>query len=124
MMIFFLLTLFALVGTACFVKVVFFSIQPDQWIDQLFDYQNKLEKMGQKTGAWNTILYKAGGACAFCFAHALSLLCFVVFAIITCSNGFWPCFETTFGQWAFNVGWYCVFTYTSTVFSSLLISRT
>jgi hypothetical protein len=69
------------------------------------------------------LFYKAGGACAFCFAHAFSLVCFIVFTTITCSNGFWPNFETAFGQWAFNVGWYCVFTYTSTVFSSLLISR-
>jgi hypothetical protein len=123
MMIFFLLTVFALIGIACLTKVIFFSIQPDQWMDQLFGWQNTLDKFGNKSGVWNAIVYKILGGCSFCFAHLMSFIGFIVYVLIIYSNGFWPNFETVFGQWAFNFGWYFIFVPTSTVLSSLAINR-
>lgn len=123
MITFFILTLFAIIGTTCFAKVFYFSIQQDQWLDVWLGWQKMIERFGHKSGAWNTIAYKALGGCEFCFAHAVSLFCFISYALIVGINGYWPSFETMFGQWAFNVGWYCVYTYTSTVLSSLVINR-
>lgn len=123
MITFFILTLFALIGTACFAKVFFFSIQQDQWIDTLFGWQDMIEGFGHKPGAWNTIAYKILGGCSFCFAHFVSLICFICYVVILCTNGFWPSFETGLGQWSFNIGWYFVFIPTSTVLSSLVINR-
>ena len=123
MITFFILTLFALIGTASFAKVIYFSIQQGQWIDSIFGWQKMLERVSFKSGAWNSILYKALGGCEFCFSHFISLLCFVFYVVILHSNEFWPSFETTMGQWAFNIGWYFVFIPTSTVLSSLVINR-
>lgn len=120
---FLLYTVFCLFGTACFAKVMHFSIQPDQWLDSLFGWQDKLERFGNKTGAFNALLYKAGGACSFCFAHAISFICFGVYATVMCFSGSWPEFESIIGQWIFNIGWYTLYVSFGTTFGSLAINR-
>lgn len=123
-LLFLLTTLFFLIGTAFFAKVIFFSIQQDQWLDMLFDWQNRLERLGNKSGAWNAILYKAGGACQFCFGHAIALISFTFYVLVnTYCLRLWPHFETITAQCIFSVVWYMLYVSTSTVISTLTITR-
>jgi len=78
-----LLIIAFLIGTATFTKIFHFSIQQDQWLDKLFNWQDRLEAVGHKTGFWNELMYKAGGKCSYCFSHAVAFLSFALFCVVS-----------------------------------------
>lgn len=81
-MTFVLLTLFFLLATAAMAKMLYISIQPDQWLDKLFDWQAKLAHWGQLSGWWNEYRYKAWGGCATCFSRVVSFWAFGVYVFV------------------------------------------
>lgn len=121
---FIIITILYLFLGAAFAKVLHFSTQPDQWLDDLVGWQKMIEKFGAKGGYINKILFKALGGCEFCFAHAITFFLFWLYVFL-CRFGFnvWPVFEGVAIQWVFNISWYVLFVSTGTVISSLTINR-
>lgn len=123
-MAFLLYILFFWIGTAGVAKVLYFSIQPDQWLDRLVKWQDRLNRVGTKGGVWNEIKYKALGGCEFCFAHFIALISFILFVIIIYFGiGMWGCFENVIIQWIFNIVIYLFYVWTSTTLNSIVINR-
>jgi hypothetical protein len=123
-LLFLITTLFFLAGTCFFAKVIYFSIQEDQWLDSLFGWQKMLERVGNKSGGWNAIIYKALGGCQFCFSHFISLLTFFFYALVMvfCFH-LWPSFDTNIAQILFSLVWYLIYVSTGTVLATLTITR-
>lgn len=117
-------TLFFLLANAAFAKIVFFSIQPDQWMDDLFGWQKMLSSLGDRPGAGNKFLYKALGGCSMCLSHLISLFCFFIYVLVV---------GVSLGQW-FHCGnialqcladfvWYVVYVSMATVLCNLAIIK-
>lgn len=124
MTVFLLYTLFFWIGAAGFAKVFYFSIQPDQWLDRLLGWQDKLEKFGQKSGVGNEIIYKALGGCEFCFGHFIAFTTFWFYALImNCGLHQWIYTDGVFLQAVTNVVIYLIYVSTSTTINSLIINR-
>lgn len=121
---FIVITLFCLLCTGCVAKVLYISIQPDQWIDTLFKWQKLISYFGDRPGPLNTLLYKTLGGCSFCFSHAITFICFWGYVLVMISGHLWPIFDTVLGQWAFNVCWYMGFISFGTTLSNILIGKT
>lgn len=123
-LLFLITTLFFLAGTCFFAKVIYFSIQPDQWLDSLFGWQNMLERVGNKSDGWNAVIHKALGGCEFCFSHFMSLITFTFYALVMvfCLH-LWPSFDTNIAQILFSLVWYLIYVSTGTVLATLTITR-
>lgn len=108
-MIFVLLSVFFLLATAAVAKVLYISIQPEQWLDKLFNWQTKLARWGSGSGWWDEYRYKAWGGCATCFSRVVSFWAFVVYVFVA-HVGFdawfhfdkwWVAIIVNFFYWAF-----------------------
>ena len=87
MLSFLLYTVVALLANACLARILFISIQQGQWLDQLLNWQKRLQKWDLQG---KTFLVKAGGYCALCFCHLVSVI------------GFWSYFlfcKTVLNAW-------------------------
>jgi hypothetical protein len=76
-MTFLLYTLGALIANAGLVKILYISIQPGQWLDQLLSWQRRLQQWDIEG---KQFLAKAGGYCELCFSHILTVVGFFCYA--------------------------------------------
>lgn len=109
MMEFLLYTVFSLLATACLAKILYFSIQPGQWLDSLLGWQNKLRKWDL---SGNQFAAKIGGYCEMCFCHAISFLSFWVYCLFMREGlGMWPTFhiDSIILSVIVNVVWYIAY---------------
>lgn len=118
-MSFIILTLFAWAANACFVYLVFMSIQQGQWLDKLLNWQNKLTAWDMQGG--KSFLVKAGGACELCFCHFLTTVLFWGYCFIMNIG-----FDTWHGvsgvvSIPVNIVWYLSYVSIGTVLSVRLI---
>lgn len=113
-MIFLLYTLVAWLATASLTKVLHISIQHDQWLDNLLDWQNRLFQWDMHG---RTFLAKAGGLCEICFAHALAFISYWVYLIfMNTVAGLWltDSIDNIILSFFANVVWYLVYVSIST----------
>jgi hypothetical protein len=120
---FILITIIFLIGTSAFAKIFFFSIQQDQWLDKLLNWQNRLNTVGQKTGWLNEFLYKAGGGCTYCFSHFVAFASFWVYVLILYSGfGIWYDVDAIWLQVIVNIIVYLFYVSVSTVANNTAIN--
>lgn len=118
-----LITIAFLIGTATFAKIFHFSIQQDQWLDQLFNWQNRLEAVGHKQGFGNEFLYKALGACSYCFSHLIAFLSFWIFVCVAnLGLDMWFLVDGLAMQIVVNIIVYLFYISTSTCLNNLAIN--
>ena len=123
MLSFLLYTVVALLANACLARILFISIQQGQWLDQLLNWQKRLQKWDLQG---KTFLVKAGGYCALCFCHLVSVI------------GFWSYFlfcKTVLNAWlteainnffvsgAINFIWFLVYISLGTNLALLFITK-
>ncbi|WP_312208275.1 hypothetical protein [Empedobacter sp.] len=71
-----LLIIFYLLGVASFSFILFMSIQKGQWLDLLFNWQDKLRKWDVSGTKKGLFLSKIFGFCELCFSHLVSFVAF------------------------------------------------
>lgn len=114
MITFLLYTLLAIIANACLAKLLFFSIQDGQWLDNLLNWQYRLRKWAEK-GRW---FVKPLGYCEMCFAHFISLLGFVVYCVFMSVAHLW-----TLPHWSLDITWYFAYVGISTNLSLYFIVK-
>lgn len=95
MITFLLYTVFFIIGYACIIKMLHFSIQPGQWIDKYFDWQKRLrvwDEQGKET------LSKWLGGCEMCTCAFTSFLILPVYVWFLKPMDF-------FGWWCILIIW-------------------
>lgn len=94
MLTYLLYTCFFILGYACFLKMLHFSIQPGQWIDKVWNWQDKLRVWDENGSPWAKWL----GGCEMCFSAFFSLLAMPVYLAFLHPWGL-------FGWWSLLVIW-------------------
>lgn len=106
-----IVTLIFLIATACFAKVLYISIQPDQWLDRLLKWQQRLDAWGAKGGFLNEYRYRSWGGCMICFSRFVAFWSFWA----------WLLFAPTFVWWQYPFVW-LAFVSVSTVLNIKFLS--
>lgn len=120
---FLLYTIIALLANASLVKVLHISIQPGEWIDSIFQYQQRLQKWDMNG---NVFLSKVGGNCEVCFSHALTFIGYWLYLLFmneiadvwitdVVHNWFWIVFG--------NVLWYLLYVSIGSMLSLYFITK-
>ena len=123
MITFLLYTIIAWLANACLAKILFISIQAGQWIDKLFNWQNRLynwDLTGQE------FLAKAGGLCELCFSHFITFLSFWSYLFFMQHVlGYWVTtpVESVPAAWLINIIWYLVYVAVGTNLSLYFIHK-
>lgn len=112
-----------LVCTAAIVKTAYITIQPGQIFG---GWQHVLNRLNESQGRIANALFKPLGGCEFCFAHMFAVISYALFVLfITYILGSWPLHMT--GNFWINAGvnvvGYLMYVCTSTVLSTLAITR-
>lgn len=119
---FIFLAIVAILATACVAKVAYMTTQPGMIFGGWQHVLNRMNDANSRVANW---LYRPLGGCELCFAHAwgvLSFIGFVCFINYIAFPGFWTV------HWSFmsivaNVAFYLMYVCTSTVVSTMCITR-
>lgn len=76
-----ILTFFFMLGTASLSLILYISIQHDQWLDMIFNWQDRLREWDLSGTKRGQFLAKIFGYCELCFSHFISFISFWVFLI-------------------------------------------
>lgn len=109
MTLFFIYTLVFLLGTACFAKLLNFSIQKGQWLGKWTDILVRMDENG------HSALAKPLGLCAMCFSHLLAFLSFGAYVLFIINYCHWP-----YGLFG-SIVWYLFYVPVCTVLNLLII---
>lgn len=121
---FFVITFIAWISISAVAKVLYISIQPEQWIDKLLHWQNRLQKWGVGTGFWNEYRYRAWGGCSICFSRFVAFLGFwaYLFMALFLFNSWLP----NSNLWVAivsNIIWYLAFCSVSTIINIFVLTK-
>lgn len=116
-------TILGVFAASCASVVFYISIQHDQFLDRIFNWQDNLDKWGSKSGLWNEIKHKALGGCKFCFSHFTTVLTFVFFVLFVSLNGEWFHSPNLFVAIISNIIFYLLFIVSGTVMSFLMLTK-
>ena len=95
-------------------KIVFFSIQDDQWLDELFNWQYRLRKWSEQNKWW----VKPLGYCEMCFSHLMAVVGFIVYCLFMTQANLW-----SIDHWVLYMVWYLVYVSISTNLSLYFIVK-
>lgn len=110
MMTVLLYTVFALIANACFVLIMYISIQPTQWLGA---WDKVLSNMDKKGIVW----VKPLGYCELCFSHMMTFFLFWVYAFFMTDNGLWH-----FGVIS-SIIWFLVYDVIGTILSLYFVTK-
>lgn len=114
----------ALIGIAAFSKVLFISIQPDQWLDKVLNWQNRLHKWSVGTTFWDEYRYKSWGGCALCFSRFTAFFSFWAYLFMSLYLGqIWLPHTLVWVDILANVFWWIAFCSISTIFNFIVITK-
>jgi len=116
-------TFIAWISIAAIAKVLYISIQPEQWLDKLLHWQDKLHHWGTQTGFWNEYRYKSWGGCSVCFSRFVAFYGFWAYLFMAVFLG--DCWLHTGHLWSdilANIIWYISFCSVSTIFNIFVIN--
>jgi hypothetical protein len=123
MLLFLLYTVLALLANACLAKILFISIQPGQWLDKLLGWQKRLQQWDLQG---RTFLVKAGGYCALCFCHLVTVAGFcgyVLFTNLVLDTWLTVVVDNIIIAGAINFIWYLVYISLGTNLALLFIAK-
>lgn len=126
MLEFLLYTVFFLIFNAAFAKVAYISIQPDQWFDRLFKWQNKIALWGARSnGFWDEYRYKSWGGCEVCFSREMAFIGFAIYAFSM--NSIFDLWintsESIIMNIVYNVIWFIVYGCTANIINLYAITK-
>lgn len=121
---FLIVSIISWVSIAAIAKMLYISIQPDQWLDKLLNWQDKLQKWGVGSGFWDEYRYKSWGGCAICFSRFVAFWGFwaYLFMSVFLVQAWLP-----YADWwvtiIANLMWYVAFCSVSTIINIFVITK-
>lgn len=115
MLIFFLYTVFYLIGLSCGIKIFHLSIQPEQALDMIFGWQKMLNYLYESQSKLKNLLGKALGDCEKCMSFWASVIATIIYRFTI------PNWEIK-GALA-NMAWLIVFHSICTILSLFIITQ-
>lgn len=108
-MSFWLIMVFATIATACFLNMLYRSIQPGQWLD---GWQKQLRQWDL---AGKQVLFKMLGGCPLCTFNTLSQITMIVLTVGMFLTGWFTGYQSIFS--------YLVFTPITVILSLFIYNR-
>lgn len=128
---FFFVTVLFWLANSAFVKLMYLSIQPGQWLDMLFNWQDHLNKWYQSNSRFYNGLAKAAGDCQQCFSVWLTFIswwCYVLFMNVVLHSWITDGLSVKHGTILYfflagliNIIWYMVYWCIGSVFSLFVV---
>jgi len=129
---FLIFTAIFVLATMCFIKIAYFSIQPNQWFDLMFHHQARLDRWYKSGQPHKRYLTKIMGDCPMCFSNFLTFLSFWVYYFFCIKFlGFWLTDLIDLeANWrgivslvGLNLIWFVIYMCITAVMSTLFISK-
>lgn len=114
MMTFLLYTILGIIANACMAKIIHFSIQHDQWLDKLLNWQERLRKWDEQGKS----IVKPLGLCEMCFSHFMAFIGFMFYVLFIVDAELWP-----FHHWWIWAIWYFVYIGIASMLSLYMIVK-
>jgi len=130
--LFLIFTAIFILATMCFIKIAYFSIQPNQWFDLLFKHQARLDRWYKSGNSYKRYATKIMGDCPMCFSNFLAFISFWVYYFFCIKFlGFWLTDLSAFGHtwrdyvviFALNIIWFVIYMSITAIFSTLFITK-
>jgi len=119
MLVFLLYTVIFWFAGVAFVKLFYFAIQPQQILDIIFHWQDRLSDLYDSPNKYKNMLGKVAGDCAVCFAHWATALWYVFYyTFCKLALHYWVTdfidIPDSFNKWlvivTINIIWFLVYT--------------
>lgn len=114
-------TVLAWLANACFCYMLYFSLLPAQWLNNVLKLEDRLEEWN-KSG--NIFAVKILGGCTMCFSHFFTQILFWGYLFFMCCgvdeywyNAFW------LYRWGIYLIWYVVYVSVGTTVTQFVINK-